>query len=186
MINKNKLFRQIHIYLSIFFLPCALLYAITGICYISGIHDDVGMKTNTYTLNKAINSGEERLTLMEFLKENKLKLPKDELITNKKRKSDEISIGSFHYSASIAKNDENSYTITTQTKSLLGDMILLHKDKGAWYFSVMGIGFGLCMLALYVSGLIITFFAIKRDRNKQILTLIFGCAVTFLLGYISI
>ena len=28
MINKNKLFRQVHIYLSLFFLPCALLFAL--------------------------------------------------------------------------------------------------------------------------------------------------------------
>ncbi len=75
MINKNKLFRQVHIYLSLFFLPCALLFALTGIVYIFGINQDVGLKVEQYQLSKVIESGKEREALIEFLKTNGLKVP---------------------------------------------------------------------------------------------------------------
>lgn len=52
MINKNKLFRQIHIYVSLFFLPCAVLFALTGIAYILGADQDTGLKVETYKLVK--------------------------------------------------------------------------------------------------------------------------------------
>lgn len=51
MINKNKLFRQIHIYVSLFFLPCAVLFALTGIAYILGADQDTGL-IETYKLVK--------------------------------------------------------------------------------------------------------------------------------------
>ena len=75
MINKNKLFRQIHIYTSLFFLPCAVLFAFTGMAYIFGFNQDVGLKTQNYILQKSIEVGKEREALLEFLKENHLKIP---------------------------------------------------------------------------------------------------------------
>lgn len=42
--NKNKFFRQFHIYLSLFFLPCAFIFALTGIAYIFGINQDIGLE----------------------------------------------------------------------------------------------------------------------------------------------
>lgn len=37
----TKQFRNIHIYLSLFFLPLALMYALSGILYIAGINQDL-------------------------------------------------------------------------------------------------------------------------------------------------
>lgn len=82
MINKNKLFRQVHIYLSLFFLPCAL----TGIAYIFGINQDVGLKVEQYQLSKVIESGKEREVLIEFLKTNDLKVPSNTNIIKSKDK----------------------------------------------------------------------------------------------------
>lgn len=79
-----------------------------------------------------------------------------------KGKNNEITIGGAHYSANITPVAQNEYVITLKTRSLLGDMIMLHKDKGAWYFSVLSIGFGIALFLLYISGLIITLFASKR------------------------
>ncbi len=39
---------------------------------------------------------------------------------------------------------------------------MLHKDKGAWYFSVLSVGFGITLFMLYISGLMITLFANKK------------------------
>ncbi len=86
MINKNKLFRQVHIYLSLFFLPCALLFALTGIVYIFGINQDVGLKVEQYQLSKVIESGKEREALIEYLKTNGLKVPSNTNIIKSKDK----------------------------------------------------------------------------------------------------
>ncbi|MBZ7958650.1 hypothetical protein [Campylobacter molothri] len=184
MIRKNKIFRQIHIYLSLFFLPCALIFAISGITYILGFNQNIGLKVQTYKLNQYIQKGKEREALIEYLIENKLKLPSN--IEPIKSKNKGITIGTVHYSANIAPINENEYLITLNTRSLLGDMIMLHKDKGLWYFSILSIGFGVTLFLLYISGLIITFFANKKDRKRQLFVLSLGFLITFILAYMSL
>ena len=63
---------------------------------------------------------------------------------------------------------------------------MLHKDKAAWYFSVLSVGFGVVLFLLYLSGLMITFFASKKDRAKQLTTFAIGLLVTILLAYLSL
>lgn len=184
MINKNKLFRQIHIYVSLFFLPCAVLFALTGIVYIFGADQDTGLKVENYKLVKNIEVGKEKDALIQYLQENNLKIPSNTEVIESKDKG--ITIGGAHYSANIAPIAQNEYAITLKTRSLLGDMIMLHKDKGAWYFSVLSIGFGIALFLLYISGLIITLFASKKDRQKQLATLGAGVVITIFLAYLSL
>ncbi|TKX31666.1 hypothetical protein [Campylobacter aviculae] len=184
MPNKNKLFRQIHIYVSLFFLPCALIFATTGIAYIFGFNQDTGLKVQNYKLVRHIEEGKEREALIEYLIENNLKLPSNTNIIKSKNKG--IAIGGIHYSANIAPINENEYLITLKTRSLLGDMIMLHKDKGLWYFSILSVGFGITLFLLYISGIAITLFANKKDRKKQFLILGMGFFVTIILAYFSL
>ncbi len=184
MINKNKLFRQIHIYVSLFFLPCAVLFALTGIVYILGADQDTGLKVENYKLVKNIEAGKEKDALIQYLQENNLKIPSNTEVIKGKDKG--VTIGGAHYSANIAPIAQNEYAITLKTRSLLGDMIMLHKDKGAWYFSVLSIAFGIALFLLYISGLIITLFASKKDRQKQLATLGAGIIITILLAYLSL
>ncbi|MFQ6342673.1 hypothetical protein [Campylobacter sp. VTCC 70190] len=188
MINKNKLFRQIHIYVSLFFLPCAVLFAFTGIAYIFGFNQDVGIKKESYILQKNIQPGKEKEELIQFLQENKLKIPSDTELKQGRGKGNNAAstMGGVHYSIDMIAKDNNSYEITLKTRSLLGDMIMLHKDKGAWYFSVLSVGFGVVLFLLYLSGLMITLFANKKDRNKQYLVLASGFIITLLLAYFSL
>ncbi|HEB9332071.1 TPA: hypothetical protein RZK26_001464 [Campylobacter coli] len=184
MINKNKLFRQIHIYVSLFFLPCAVLFALTGIVYILGADQDTGLKVENYKLVKNIEAGKEKDALIQYLQENNLKIPSNTEVIKGKDKG--VTIGGAHYSVNIAPIAQNEYTITLKTRSFLGDMIMLHKDKGAWYFSVLSIAFGIALFLLYISGLIITLFASKKDRQKQLATLGAGIVITILLAYLSL
>lgn len=183
-ISKSKVFRQVHIYLSLFFLPCAFIFALTGIAYIFGFNQDVGLKKESFILDKPVEAGNERQALLDFLKEKGLEIPSNtEPI---KTKSKGLTIGSAHYSVNIALNEQNQYIITTNTRSLLGDMIMLHKNKGAWYFSILSVGFGITLFLLYISGLIITFFASKKDRGIQFGTFFLGLIVTLILAYCSL
>ena len=182
--NKNKFFRQIHIYISLFFLPLALMYAVTGIAYIFGINQDIGLKEQSFSVKKTLTLGKEKEELLALLKELKLKIPSNTKLKNDK-KGKGMSMGGVHYSINI-KQDNDQVMITTKERSLLGDMIMLHKDKGKWYFNVLSVGFGLALITLYISGLMITFVAIKKDRQKQLLTIAFAFVVTFILAYLSL
>lgn len=182
MINKNKLFRQIHIYISLFFLPLALLYALTGMAYILGFDQDSGLKENTYNVNFEIQEGKEKELVTNFLKENNIKLPKDEIM---EAKDGDFVLGSAAYSVELHQN-EGKFVLITKERSFLGNMIMLHKNKVAWYFSVLGIAFGLTLLTLYLSGIMITLVAIKKDRRNQILTILAGFIVTSIVAYLSL
>ena len=94
-------------------------------------------------------------------------------------------MGGIHYSVN-AKAQGDDLLITATTRSLLGDIILLHKDKGGWYFSVLAVGFGVTLVLLYLSGLMITLFASKKDRKPQLIVLALGVLACLILGYASV
>lgn len=85
-----------------------------------------------------------------------MKAPNGELKEDKREGG--FSAGGVHYFVNMSAK-EGEITLTTHTRSLIGDLIMLHKNQGLWYFSVLG--FGVALILLYVSGLIITLFAIK-------------------------
>lgn len=183
--NKNQLFRQIHIYISLFFLPMTFIFSISGIAYIFGFKQDIGIKEENYIIKKNIKDEEQENFLLNFLKENNLSIPSNTKLF-KDKKNNSINMGGIHYQASITKINDNEYKITTKTRSLLGDLIMLHKNKGMWYFSVLSVAFGCALFFLYFSGLFITLFASKKNRKKQIYVLLLGILITFLLAYLSL
>lgn len=187
MMNKSKFFRQIHIYFSLFFLPVAILFSISGVAYIFGFNQDVGIKKESYIMQKNIIPGKESEELVKFLKERGLKIPNDtELKQKGKGKEATLTMGGVHYSVDMSARDDGSYEVVLKTRSLLGDMIMLHKNKGEWYFAILGVGFGVILFVLYFSGLMMTLFASKKDRMRQYITLFLGLCVTLILAYLSL
>lgn len=63
---------------------------------------------------------------------------------------------------------------------------MLHKAKVKWYFDVLAIGFGITMFLLYFSGVMITLVNIKKNREKQILTIIAGIVISTIVGGLSV
>ena len=63
---------------------------------------------------------------------------------------------------------------------------MLHKAKAMWYFNILAVGFGITLVLLYVSGLMITLFNIKKNRKSQYVTLTLGFIVTLILGILSV
>ncbi|CAM3585012.1 PepSY domain-containing protein [Helicobacter ganmani] len=181
----TKQFRNIHIYLSLFFLPLALMYALSGILYIAGINQDFGATKQTYTLVQNIEKGQEVQALVEYLKSTQLKVPSN-LEAKMDRKSGALEIGGVHYSASIKQNADSTWSVTTMERSLIGDMIMLHKAKAKWYFDILAIGFGLTLILLYISGLMITLFNIKKNRGIQIFTILAGIIISVIVGALSV
>ncbi|WP_297809682.1 hypothetical protein [uncultured Helicobacter sp.] len=181
----TKQFRNIHIYLSLFFLPLALMYALSGILYIAGFDQDVGATKQTYILTKEIAKGQESQALLEYLKENHLSVPSN-MEAKMNRRSGALEMGGVHYSVSIKQNPDSTWTITTLKRSLMGDMIMLHKAKAKWYFDVLAIGFGITLILLYISGLMITLFNIKKNRRSQYMTILAGVFISVAVGALSV
>lgn len=185
----KKAFHKIHIYVSLFFIPIALAYAITGISIIFGIDEDSGMKQKDYQItldeplqNDAENSAQGDL-MLTFLKENNLKIPSNTSLKN--AKGGGKMMGGINYSVILKQNDELNYTLTTRKRSIFGNMILLHKAKGEFYFNILGAAFGLALITLYLSGLIITQFC-KNRRKNALIAVILGIFAYVFLGYLSV
>lgn len=181
--KMTKFCRNFHIYLSLFFLPVALMYALTGVLYIAGVNQDWGATKQTYLINQNIPNGEEKTIVWEYLKSNQIALPSEKVSKNKQGN---LTFGGTHYSVSLSKKGEESYELTTLKRSFIGDMIMLHKAKALWYFNILAIGFGITMGLLYLSGLIITLFNSKKNRNIQYFTIFLGFLASLVLGILSL
>lgn len=192
----KKTFYNWHLYVSLFFLPMALMYALTGGLIILGVKDNIGMSIEQFEVPQVTGGEKEKHDfLLEFIKNNNLKMPKN--ITEIDREGG-VSIGSIHYNialydnqklskvkeAKLPLNNADSSIVLVKTRSIIGDMILLHKDKGEWFFKIIGLGFALALIALYVTGLYIMGF--KKKQKTVFIAVGLGFIVVVLLGYLSV
>ncbi|PAF51259.1 PepSY domain-containing protein [Helicobacter sp. 13S00477-4] len=177
----KKFSRQFHIYVSIFLLPMALLYSITGIVYIFGINQDVWANKNKWVIEKNIPKKKQLDFLIDFLSEHQITFP-DEL--NPKESRGILMIGSAKYSISLEVKN-NQTIIQTIKRSFLGNMIMLHKAKGKWYFDILSIAFGISLVLFYLSGIIMTAFC-KANLKEVLLSFFIGLIVAITLGYLSL
>lgn len=181
----KKIFHKIHIYVSIFFLPAAFIYALTGALYIFGITDKSGTITNNYKIEtkKPLKENEMADFMINYFKENNITLPSK---LEPKHSRGSITIGGISYSASIRQAKDNlSYEITTAKRSFYGCLVLLHKSKGEYFFDILAIAFSIALVVLYFSGFFVTSFCFKR-RKEAFLTFGLGLLVTCILIYLSI
>lgn len=176
----KKLGHKLHIYISVFFLPLAIMYAITGMLYICGIEENSGATINKYDIE--ITQEDKLKTLIDYLKDNNLKIPND--TTPREAKNGGVQIGGIYYSASI-KEAGKKYEITTTQRSIYGTLVLLHKSKGGYYFDIMAVAFSIALIVLYVTGFIITSFCKKR-RKEAIFVFSLGLLSSVILAILSV
>lgn len=177
----KKLLRKIHLYLGLFTLPMGLLLAVTGVLYIAGFNQDSGATIEKYTLDGVvIEAGNEVAFLNDWTKQNNVEMPRTTEIGE--GKGGTAIIGTPHYGLEI-KSGENQTIITTTKRSVLGDMIMIHKAKVRWFANVLSILLGISMLLFYISGIVIASF--KKNVNGEkvlkkeyIITLVLGVIIT--------
>lgn len=183
LLMKIKSFsRDFHIYVSVFFLPMALLFAITGVAYIFGIHNDVLGKKQTWSIEKNIPKENQLDFLINYMMKNDIPFPKE--LNPRKDRNGGVIIGTSNYSLWISSQN-NITTIQSLKRSFLGNMLMLHFAKGKWFFDVLSVGFGICLVLFYISGVVMTAFV--RNKRKQILiSLGLGIVITLIVGYLSV
>ncbi|MDO7253160.1 PepSY domain-containing protein [Helicobacter cappadocius] len=177
----KKFSRQFHIYVSVFLLPMALLFAITGIVYILGVNQDFGATKQKWVIEETIPQEKQFDYLIDFMRKNNISFPQN---IEPKQYRGTLMIGSAKYAVTI-NSQEGKTIIQSIKRSFLGNMIMLHKAKAKWYFDILSIAFGLALVLFYVSGVIMTAFC-KNNRKEILISLVLGFIVTAILAYISL
>ncbi|PAF48330.1 hypothetical protein BKH41_06275 [Helicobacter sp. 12S02232-10] len=159
----------------------ALLFSITGIVYIFGLNQDVGATKQKWVLEEVVPKEKQFDFLMDFLSKNNIPFPND---INPKDFRGALSIGSAKYMITIETKD-NQTMIQTIQRSLLGNMIMLHKAKAKWYFDVLSVAFGISLVLFYLSGIVMTAFC-KNKRKEMLICFLAGLILSIALGYLSV
>lgn len=180
-----NLWMRTHNHVSMFFLPVALLYALTGALYIMGIqggtnHKTIVEVTAEQPLPQDIKALQTFIGMQ--LQERELRLPEGEL---------QAARGTFvwgqpsgyHVMVEPPKGATGA-RIVCVTPALYSRLVFLHKAKCGTPFKVMGIAFGAAMTLIYLSGLVIGWRVVSR-RRTSIATLVAGAMVTLIVAWLS-
>ncbi len=165
-------------YSAMFFLPMALVFAITGILLICGVKDNVGAQTSEIITK--IQEGEDLKTaVFHALQEHNLDIPKNaEIRENRNMKM----MGGAAYSILI-KEQGDKLSITAIKRSLIGQAILLHKAKVGLVFNVFAVVFGVILLFSYISGIVIM---VAKHRKSATITFLLGLLACLVLAAFSV
>lgn len=191
-LNLNKKsWMQIHTYLSLFFLPAAFIYVLTGALYIFEIRQNSGADIYEFKLDSMPKTGEEKKVIIDTLLANNLKIPKD---TQIKVVRNNITMGNTKYSASIMKDKDGNAILRVTNRGIFGVLMMMHKSSGIKYdiggfklnlFDLIAITFSISMMIFYLSGLIVTSFC-KKNRKTAFGYFFAGIILTSLAVYFSV
>ncbi len=176
---------QIHLYVSLFFIPMALIYAITGSLHIFGIRQNAGAEIVEVKVESQIAQnmrGNEQQVILETLKANGLKIPNN---TEVRFFRNSHSMGDLKYSATLAKDKEGNPVVRSVDRHWYGVLLMLHKAAGKWYFDVLAVGFSIALIVLYLSGLFLTAFCKRSWKSASIVTIL-GFVITAFVVYWSL
>ncbi|CAM2858500.1 hypothetical protein [Helicobacter burdigaliensis] len=180
---SNKTWMQIHLYVSLFFIPMALIYAITGVGYILDYRQNSGATIQKIEIKQEIPKGSEKEVILNTLKANNLEIPSN---TEVRFFKGAYSMGTLKYQVLLSKDKMgDGYTLSTIDRNFYGVILLLHKAAGKYYFDILAIGFSIALVLLYLSGLFITAFCKKNQKGAIIATLL-GFVITGVVIYFSI
>lgn len=177
----GKTFRLIHIYISLFFLPLALFYAVSGVLFLCGFNQDSGAEKKSFYIDSPFVAEKIPAEVKEFLEKNNLKLPSS--FEGKSARGGGVMFGSPSYSV-VAKQKGDGISVETTDRSVIGLAMLLHKGKAKWYFDLLAYGFALALVALYISGLIIA--NLNKIKGKAWATVGAGVLAMIVLGFLSV
>ncbi|PAF41682.1 PepSY-associated TM helix domain-containing protein [Helicobacter sp. 11S03491-1] len=175
----KKNYQKIHIYLSIFFLPFALLYAVTGILYLT--HYSGGKDLSTYKVDFEKQLTKEELADfgLKFLHEKNIKFRNMDVSFAKNR----IQIGLMANYARISQSD-GKIKIDVYKGNIIRYLMSLHFGQGKWYFDVLGIAFGAALAIFYLTGILMVKHHSKHKKPLWI-SFFLGLGVVIVVGYLN-
>lgn len=181
----TNVWMRTHNYVSVFFLPVALLYAVTGGLYILGVHGGADRKEIIEVVS-AQPMPQDIEALRTFvgtqLQDRNLRLPEGDA---------QLGRGMFIWGQPTGYHvmleppkGPTATRIVCITPASYSRLVFLHKAKCGTPFRVLGIAFAIAMPLIYLSGLVISWRAVSR-RRTSIATLAAGAMVTLILAWLS-
>ncbi|WP_104728246.1 PepSY domain-containing protein [Helicobacter felis] len=160
---------KFHAYASVFFLPFALLFVISGVAFFLDFGSNSGAKITKWSV-PLVAKEKELEFLLNFLKQKNIALPSK---IEPRRHKGALLIGTAGYEVNINSQGDKS-VITSIHRSVLGILMQVHKGKAGKPLVIFGIVFGVFLCLFYLSGLLMGF---KRNNTK-------GIVNAFVLGLI--
>ncbi|MDN5280099.1 MAG: hypothetical protein PWR01_4064 [Clostridiales bacterium] len=177
---------KIHGYISIFFLPLALIYAITGALIIVGERGNLAKEEHVIKLDHQLLSdlNAQKNAISDFFSqkgETKLPTGEPKLIRGELYWGLPSSVN-----VSLKKgNEPNEAILQIRKPDLLFSLVILHRARGGRLFDYLGFVFALAMIFMYLSGIVI-FWKIKSKRIALSLTFAGGTVVTVIVFFLSL
>ena len=173
----SRFWMKIHLYISTFFLPVAMIYAVTGGLEIFGFHGSSREQTIEVTLDEPLadDMDTRQAFVTNQLKKNSLPIPRGRPQTMR---------GQFVWGRPTGRNvmlrivqAGNIAQIRIEVPSFYNRLALLHEARGGVVFNILAVGFAIAMIVIYISGILICWNAVKL-RRAIILSTIAGLFVT--------
>lgn len=178
----KKNWMQIHTYLSLFFLPACLIYAITGTGFILGFRADAGATIYEFSIKEMPEKGEAKDFIIQKLRDNNLPIPKN---TELRYHRGAPIMGDLKYNIALGKNRNDELVMRVTNRGLYGILLLMHLAKGKYYFDIIAVAFSVSLILFYLSGLIVTQFC-KNKRKEGLIALLLGGIITGLAVIFSV
>jgi len=190
--NKNvfnpQVLRSFHAYLAMFFLPAVILFAVTGSLYIFGVKGDLNTKSYQIQLSQslprplALNIEAQEKVMVDYARELGIEVPEGK--AQKGRMGVTLGNPAGYHLVLIPDRTENSAELQVNQPGLYYKIVLLHKAKCGWVFKIFGVATGICLVLLYVSGIILIWKNI-RLKNKALILCGIGLLAIIVAGLLS-
>lgn len=177
--NKNifnpQFLRSFHAYLAMFFLPAVILFAVTGSLYIFGIKGDLNTKSYQIQLSQslprplALNIKAQEKVMVDYAREHGIEVPEGK--AQKGRMGVTLGNPAGYHLVLIPDRAENSAELQVNQPGLYYKIVLLHKAKCGWVFKSFGVATGICLVLLYMSGILLIW---KNIRLKNMASILCG------------
>lgn len=184
-----KLWFNLHAYLSMFFLPVALMVAVTGFMNVTGYTGYIDTQEYKLILDQSLprplseNLEAQEKVMLDFARENNIAIPEG---TVRKGKQGVIlgDATGYHFNL-IPSRMEDTAQLNVNHPGLFYKMLMLHKSKCGFYFKILMFGLGITMVLLYLSGIFLIW-KNRKMRSKLLLCCGIGIIVTVLAGWLSL
>lgn len=171
-----------HAYVSCFFLPFALLVAITGILYLFDIKGGASESFEYKISTDQVFPLEEKSAaqfMVNYFSENgltqHLPLPDNYFLDH-----DVQGWWDFHSEVVLIPLEDNQLKVVLETNDFWRQMLYIHKGLAGKIFVVFGILFGISLLFSLISGTVVALVMPKLKKNAVVFMLGGGASLVFM------
>jgi hypothetical protein len=185
MVSRFKIM-QWHMLLSSFVFPAVLLYVISGALYTLDVKGSIAKQMFTVALEKPFEPNLELLMEVteKTLIDKALVLPDGASYLKKSKDGYKFHWGDLRYSVTAAvKKDASSIEFTYRDRSMLTQIMRIHRAEAGIAFKFISIMAALGLLLVFVSGLYMAY-TVPKFRNPSLIATGLGVLILFVVAVV--